>query len=80
MRIGIIALFMLVIGIMMSPFKTSNTNIKDINKKVDDELKKLLKEQKKIQAVKRLKQETGMELKEAKKYVDDLENEEKSFS
>lgn len=80
MRIGIIALFMLVIGIMMSPFKTSNTNIKDINKKVDDELKKLLKEQKKIQAVKRLKQETGMELKEAKKYVDDLESEEKSFS
>lgn len=39
---------------------------------IDSELKELLADNKKIRAVKRLRQETGMGLKEAKEYIDNL--------
>ncbi len=49
--------------------------IEDVN--IDEELKELIADNKKIPAIKRLIQETGMGLKEAKEYVDNLD--EKSF-
>ena len=49
--------------------------IEDVN--IDEELKELIANNKKIPAIKRLRQETGMGLKEAKEYVDNLD--EKSF-
>lgn len=49
--------------------------IEDVN--IDEELKELIADNKKIPAIKRLRQETGMGLKEAKEYVDNLD--EKSF-
>ena len=49
--------------------------IEDVN--IDEELKELTADNKKIPAIKRLRQETGMGLKEAKEYVDNLD--EKSF-
>ena len=49
--------------------------IEDLN--IDEELKELIADNKKIPAIKRLRQETGMGLKEAKEYVDNLD--EKSF-
>lgn len=42
---------------------------------IDEELRELLAEGKRIPAIKRLREETGMGLKEAKEYVDDLERE-----
>lgn len=59
----------------MSPFNSSKTKIADIDKKGDEELKELLKEGKKIQAIKKLRKETGVGLKEAKEYIDHLERE-----
>ncbi|CCQ93868.1 conserved hypothetical protein [[Clostridium] ultunense Esp] len=47
--------------------------IEDLN--IDEELKELIADNKKIPAIKRLRQETGMGLKEAKEYVDNLEDE-----
>ena len=47
--------------------------IEDVN--IDEELKELIADNKKIPAIKRLRQETGMGLKEAKEYVDNLEDE-----
>ena len=79
MRTGIIALFMLVIGIMMSPFKTSKKQIKEVDKKIDIEIKNLLTDDKKILAIKKLRGKTGMGLKEAKEYVDFLEDKAKSY-
>jgi len=79
MRTGIIALFMLVIGIMMSPFKTSKKQIKEVDKKIDIENKNLLKDDKKILAIKKLREKVGMGLKEAKEYVDLLEDKAKSY-
>lgn len=79
MRTGIIALFMLVIGIMMSPFKTSKKQIKEVDKKIDIEIKNLLTDDKKILAIKKLREKTGMGLKEAKEYVDFLEDKAKSY-
>lgn len=73
MRIGIILSLIMMIGIMINPFKTSKTKITDIDKKIDEELKELLKEGKKIQAIRILREKTGMGLKEAKEYVDHLE-------
>ena len=49
--------------------------IEDVN--INEELKELIADNKKIPAIKRLRQETGMGLKEAKEYVDNLD--EKSF-
>lgn len=49
--------------------------IEDVN--IDEELKELIADNKKIPAIKRLRQETGMGLKEAKEYVDNLDK--KSF-
>ncbi|MEQ7173114.1 ribosomal protein L7/L12 [Enterococcus innesii] len=49
--------------------------IEDVN--IDEELKELIADNKKIPAIKRLRQETGMGLEEAKEYVDNLD--EKSF-
>lgn len=46
---------------------------------IDKELKELMADNKKLPAIKRLRQETGMGLREAKKYIDDLENVEKEF-
>lgn len=45
--------------------------IEEIN--IDKELKELIEDDKRIPAIKRLREETGMELKEAKEYVDNLE-------
>lgn len=45
--------------------------IEEIN--IDKELKELILNDKKILAIKRLREETGMGIKEAKEYVDNLE-------
>lgn len=45
--------------------------IEEIN--IDKELKELIEDDKRIPAIKRLREEIGMELKEAKEYVDNLE-------
>lgn len=43
-----------------------------INDELRDELIKLVEENKKVKAIKKLRDVTGMELKEAKNYVDSL--------
>lgn len=79
-------LFIILIVSLISP-SGSDPRIKLINKKldkimehlgmeeenIDEELIALLKEDKMVAAVKRLREETGMDLKEAKEYVDELE-------
>ena len=79
-------LFIILIVSLISP-SGSDPRIKLINKKldrimehlgmeeenIDAELIALLKEDKMVAAVKRLREETGMSLKEAKEYVDELE-------
>lgn len=87
MEIWIIALLLMILGILvaspgLSEFKMNHMDkklnrimehlgIKEIN--IDEELKELIADDKRIPAIKRLREETGMGLKEAKEYVDDLD-------
>lgn len=87
MEIWIIALLLMILGILVaspgsSEFKMNHMDkklnrimehlgIKEIN--IDEELKELIADDKRIPAIKRLREETGMGLKEAKEYVDDLD-------
>lgn len=89
METVIIGLLILIIAILVSPPDSSDFKINHMDKKldrimehlgmekmnIDEELRELLAEGKRIPAIKRLREETGMGLKEAKEYVDDLENE-----
>lgn len=87
----IIALLLMILGILVASPGSSEFKINHMDKKlnrimehmgiedisIDEELKELIEDDKKIPAIKRLREETGMGLKEAKKYVDNLD--EKSF-
>ena len=86
MEIWIIGLLLIIIGMLVGSPNSSEFKIKHMDKKldrimeqldieeinIDEELKELLSEGKKIPAIKRLREETGMGLKEAKEYVDNL--------
>lgn len=86
MGIWIIGLLLIIIGMLVGSPNSSEFKIKHMDKKldrimeqldieeinIDEELKELLSEGKKIPAIKRLREETGMGLKEAKEYVDNL--------
>lgn len=50
----------------------SESYIENISDELKDELIKLVEQNKKVRAIKRLRDATGMELKEAKEYVDSL--------
>lgn len=83
----IIGMLFIILMISLIAPSGSDPRIKLINKKldrimerlgmeeenIDEELKDLLREGKMVEAVKRQRQETGMGLKEAKEYVDELE-------
>lgn len=87
MEIWIIALLLMILGILgaspgSSEFKMNHMDkklnrimehlgIEEIN--IDEELNELIADDKRISAIKRLREETGMGLKEAKEYVDDLD-------
>lgn len=87
MEIWIIGLLLMIIGILVGSPNSSEFKMKYMDKKldrimehlgieeinIDEELKELLAEEKKIPAIKRLREETGMGLKEAKDYVENLE-------
>lgn len=87
MEIWIIALLLIIIGILVASPDSSELKINHMNKKlnrimdhlgieeinIDEELKELIADDKRIPAIKRLREETGMGLKEAKEYVDNLE-------
>lgn len=87
MEICIIALLLIVIGILVNSPSSSEFKISYMDKKlnrimehlgieeinIDKELKELILDDKKIPAIKRLREETGMGIKEAKEYVDNLE-------
>lgn len=84
-------LLLTIIVLLLASSDPSDAKIKHMDKKldqimdylgienvnIDEELKELIADNKKIPAIKRLRQETGMGLKEAKEYVDNLD--EKSF-
>lgn len=84
-------LLLTIIVLLLASSDPSDAKIKHMDKKLDqimdylgiedvninEELKELIADNKKIPAIKRLRQETGMGLKEAKEYVDNLD--EKSF-
>ena len=85
------SLLLTIIVLLLASSDPSDAKIKHMDKKLDqimdylgiedvninEELKELIADNKKIPAIKRLRQETGMGLKEAKEYVDNLD--EKSF-
>ena len=85
------SLLLTIIVLLLASSDPSDAKIKHMDKKldqimdylgienvnIDEELKELIADNKKIPAIKRLRQETGMGLKEAKEYVDNLD--EKSF-
>ncbi len=87
MEIWIITLLLMILGILVVSPDSSEFKIKHMDKKldsimkhlgieeinIDKELKELLADEKRIPAIKRLREETGMGLKEAKEYVDNLE-------
>lgn len=87
----IIALLLIILGILIGSPNSSEYKIKYIDKKldrimkhlgieeinIDEELKDFLAEGKKILAIKRLREETQMSLKESKEYVDNLEKQSK---
>ncbi len=86
MDMWIIALLIIIIVILVGSSNSSEFEIKYMDKKldrimehlgiedinIDEELIELLSEEKNIPAIKRLREETGMSLKEAKEYVDNL--------
>lgn len=87
MEICIIALLLMILGILVTSPSSSEFKISYMDKKlnrimehlgieeinIDKELKELILDDKKIPAIKRLREETGMGIKEAKEYVDNLE-------
>ena len=87
MEIWIIALLLMILGILVASPGSSEFKVNHMDKKlnrimehlgieeinIDKELKELIEDDKRIPAIKRLREETGMELKEAKEYVDNLE-------
>ena len=87
MEIWIIALLLMIIGILVASPGSSEFKINHMDKKlnrimehlgieeinIDKELKELIVDDGRIPAIKRLREETGMGLKEAKEYVDNLE-------
>ncbi len=87
MEICIIALLLMILGILVTSPSSSEFKISYMDKKlnrimehlgieeinIDKELKELILNDKKIPAIKRLREETGMGIKEAKEYVDNLE-------
>lgn len=87
MEIWIIALLLMILGILVASPGSSEFKINHMDKKldrimehlgmeeinIDKELKELIADDKRIPAIKRLREETGMGLKEAKEYVDNLE-------
>lgn len=87
MEICIIALLLMILGILVTSPSSSEFKISYMDKKlnrimehlgieeinIDKELKELILNDKKILAIKRLREETGMGIKEAKEYVDNLE-------
>lgn len=87
MEIWIIALLLMILGILVASPGSSEFKINNMDKKlnkimehlgieeinIDKELKELIVDDKRIPAIKRLREETGMGLKEAKEYVDNLE-------
>lgn len=82
MEIWIIALLLMILGILVASPGSSEFKINHMDKKlnrimehlgIDEELKELIADDKRIPAIKRLREETGMGLKEAKEYVDNLE-------
>lgn len=93
MEIPVLLLLTMIVLFLATP-NPSEAKIKHMNKKldqimdhlgiepenIDEELKELIADNKKIPAIKRLRQETGMGLKEAKEYIDELENKEESFN
>ncbi len=86
MEIWIIALLLMILGILVVSPDSSEFKINHMDKKldsimkhlgieeinIDKELKELLADEKRIPAIKRLREETGMGLKEAKEYVDNF--------
>lgn len=93
MEIPVLLLLTIIVLLLATP-NQSEAKIKHMDKKLDqimdylgvepeninEELKEVIADNKKIPAIKRLRQETGMGLKEAKEYVDELENEEESLN
>lgn len=87
MEICIIALLLMILGTLVTSPSSSEFKISYMDKKlnrimehlgieeinIDKELKELILNDKKIPAIKRLREETGMGIKEAKEYVDNLE-------
>ena len=87
MEIWIIALLLMILGILVASPGSSEFKMNHMDKKlnrimehlgieeinIDEELKELIADDKRILAIKRLREETGMGLKEAKEYVDDLD-------
>ncbi len=87
MEIWIIALLLMILGILVASPGSSEFKMNHMDKKlnrimehlgieeinIDEELKELIADDKRIPAIKRLREETGMGLKEAKEYVDDLD-------
>lgn len=83
----IIALLLMILGILVASPGSSEFKMNHMDKKlnrimehlgieeinIDEELKELIADDKRILAIKRLREETGMGLKEAKEYVDDLD-------
>ena len=87
MEIWIIALLLMILGILVASPGSSEFKMNHMDKKlnrimehlgieeinIDEELNELIADDKRIPAIKRLREETGMGLKEAKEYVDDLD-------
>lgn len=87
MEIWIIALLLMILGILVASPSSSEFKMNHMDKKlnrimehlgieeinIDEELNELIADDKRILAIKRLREETGMGLKEAKEYVDDLD-------
>ena len=87
MEIWIIALLLMILGRLVASPGSSEFKMNHMDKKlnrimehlgieeinIDEELKELIADDKRIPAIKRLREETGMGLKEAKEYVDDLD-------
>ena len=87
MQIWIIGLLLMIIGILLGSPNSSDFKMKYMDKKldkimehlgieeinIDEELKELLADEKRIPAIKRLREKTGIGLKEAKEYIDNLE-------
>ena len=80
---GLLIYILTAINQLRDEIKSTNSTLESIAKQIgvpdkiieniDDELKNLIKEGKKVKAVKRYREVTGLGLKESKEYVDSLE-------